>query len=145
MLSIRHLTRLCCRLWDGMETTGKSEITFRLSRRTLTVGVMAGFMVCTAMVSAQAAAGCPASSCVSQPGQCTLTQSLDTVTIGATVRCAALFPDGVIYSTPNGWARSFNMAAEGLQPGAPQFTTKSVTFGRASRSVSRLSSSPGIS
>ena len=45
------------------------------------------------------------------------------------MRCGALFPDGVVYSTENGWARCFNMAAEGVAPGDPQFTTKSVTFG----------------
>ncbi len=47
------VTRLCCHLWDGMETNAESEMTIRLPRMTLTVEVMAGFMVCTAMVSAQ--------------------------------------------------------------------------------------------
>ncbi len=128
-----------------------------LPRKTLTLGVMGGFMVCTAMVSAQTAdrppqtgdtsflsldvyeagprqavlrdaAGCPASSCLSVPGQCTLTQSLDLVTIEPAVRCSApLFPDGGRASTQNGWARCFNLATEGLPTNS--FTVSSVTFG----------------
>ncbi|MCH8006669.1 MAG: hypothetical protein IH888_10625 [Planctomycetes bacterium] len=70
-----------------------------------------------------AAAGCPASSCASQPGLCTLTQSLDlTSDAGNSVACAN--DDG---TTAGGWARCFDMAAEGLQSGG--FTVNSVTFG----------------
>ncbi|MCH8006278.1 MAG: hypothetical protein IH888_08620, partial [Planctomycetes bacterium] len=42
------------------------------------------------------------------------------------MRCAAII-DGRILSTPNGFARCFNLAAEGLQCG--NFTVASVTFG----------------
>ncbi len=155
MLSIRHLTRLCRRLWDGMATRGKSEMTIRLPRRTLTAGVMGGVMVCGTMVIAQSGdldqrspqtgdrnltlnvndpgpgriasyednPGCPASSCVSQPGQCTLTQSLDTVTIETQVSCHTT------NTARQGWARCFDFAAEGIPTNPLGYTIQNVTFG----------------
>ncbi|MEE9130401.1 MAG: hypothetical protein V3T84_10305 [Phycisphaerales bacterium] len=66
--------------------------------------------------------GCPASSCVA--GVCTLTQSLDLVTNGENqVACAS--PDG---TTPNAWARCYNLVTEGVPPGE-NLTINSVTFG----------------
>ena len=71
----------------------------------------------------QSAVGCPVSSCVG--GVCTLTQSLDPVTDGGTsVHCAN--PAG--NSTPNGWARCYNLVTEGV-PVGDNLTIDSVTFG----------------
>ncbi len=90
-------------------------------------GVAAGTPASRAVVAAAngnggGIAGCPASSCVG--GDCTLTQSLDTVTDGGNqVACAA-----DVGTTPNGWARCYNLVNEGV-PAGQNLTINSVTFG----------------
>jgi len=65
---------------------------------------------------------CPATQCVG--GSCTVTQSLDTVTNDDnTVACAA----AGVGTTQQGWARCYDLAAEGVPPG--DFEINSVTFG----------------
>ncbi|MFB3138631.1 MAG: hypothetical protein ACE10B_05375, partial [Phycisphaerales bacterium] len=90
-------------------------------------GVAAGMPASRAVVAAAngrggGIAGCPASSCVG--GDCTLTQSLDTMTdAGNQVACAA-----DVGTTPNGWARCYNLVNEGV-PAGQNLTINSVTFG----------------
>ena len=67
--------------------------------------------------------GCPASFCGG--GVCTLTQSLDLVTDGANQVACAVEDVG---TTANGWARCYNLVAEGVPPGV-NLTINSVTFG----------------
>ncbi|MCZ6542263.1 MAG: hypothetical protein O6768_01210, partial [Planctomycetota bacterium] len=81
-----------------------------------------GAAVAAANGSGGGIAGCPAGGCVG--GDCTLTQSLDTATDGENqVACANDFG-----TTANGWARCYNLVAEGV-PVGQSLTINSVTFG----------------
>ncbi|MCH8344113.1 MAG: hypothetical protein IH983_08995 [Planctomycetes bacterium] len=99
-------------------------------------GVAAGTPASRAAVAAAngsggGIAGCPASSCVG--GDCTLTQSLDTVTdAGNQVACAA-----DVGTTPNGWARCYNLVNEGV-PAGQNLTINSVTFGVAQATINGI-------
>ena len=76
-------------------------------------------------------AGCPAGSC--DLGDCTLTQSLDTATDGENqVACANDFG-----TTPNGWARCYNLVNEGV-PAGQNLTINSVTFGVAQATINGI-------
>ncbi|MCZ6612100.1 MAG: choice-of-anchor B family protein, partial [Planctomycetota bacterium] len=100
-------------------------------------GVAAGTPASRAAVAAAngnggGIAGCPAGGC--DLGDCTLTQSLDTVTDGLNqVACGV----AGVGTTANGWARCYNLVNEGV-PAGQNLTINSVTFGVAQATINGI-------